>query len=85
VPKGISNQTVLRKERAGHQGFKSKNGDLYVKVDIPEDKYFKVEGQNVKTTQYIPISVAVLGGKVTVKTLRGMVEVNVAPGTQSGE
>jgi|JI6StandDraft_1071083.scaffolds.fasta_scaffold14804_2 DnaJ-class molecular chaperone len=34
VPKGTPSQTVLRKEKAGHQGFKSKNGDLYVKVEV---------------------------------------------------
>ena len=62
-----------------------KNGDLYVKVLIEKDDYYTVDGSNVRTTNYIPISTAVLGGSINVETLHGPVEVMLEPGTQSGD
>lgn len=85
IPKGVGNETVLRKEGSGGYGLRHKNGDLYVKVIIKKDEYYTVDGNNVRTTNYIPISAAVLGGTINVETLHGTVEVNIEPGTQSGD
>lgn len=85
IPKGVAHETVLRKEGSGGYGLRHKNGDLYLKVLIRRDDYFSIDGNNVKTTNYIPISTAVLGGSVHIETLHGVVEVKVDPGTQSGD
>ena len=62
-----------------------RNGDLYVKVDLEKDDYYTIDGNNIKTVNFIPISVAVLGGTLEIDTLHGKVEVKIKAGTQSGD
>ena len=60
-------------------------GDLLIKISVKPDKYFHRDGYDIYTTAYIPISQAVMGGKVEVKTLYSNTSVPVKPGTEDGE
>lgn len=62
-----------------------KNGDLFIKVLVEDDPYFKREGNDIYTKCPLTISQAVLGAKLNVKTLRGIVEINVDKGTMDGD
>ena len=61
-----------------------RNGDLYVTVNVREHKKFIREGCNLYQNITIPITIAVLGGEVTVPTLREDVKYQIPAGTQSG-
>ena len=60
------------------------NGDLYITFNITEDKDFKREGDNLRTSVDIDLYTAVLGGDVNIQTLDGSVKLKVKPGTQNG-
>ena len=60
-------------------------GDLYIKVKVKPHTYFKRENFDIHTTNYINISLAVIGGNVKVKTLYGDVTVHVDAGTNEGD
>ncbi len=79
VPCGTQTGTKLRLRGQGVMG-----GDIYVEIFVNPDKKFKLEGQNVVADLEISIDEAVLGGKVKVETLTGMVELMIPPNSSSG-
>lgn len=73
-------------------------GDLIIKVNVEADKHFRRDNFDVYTDVYLTISQvvyraelctnfyqAVLGAKLTVKTLDGQDQINVSRGTQHGD
>jgi molecular chaperone DnaJ len=86
LPAGIDNGQSIRVtgqgEAAPHQGT---TGDLYVAVHIRDHKYFKRDGFNVYTQKEINFAQAVLGDKVEIETLDGVVTMVVPEGTESGQ
>jgi molecular chaperone DnaJ len=85
VPAGIEDGQRLRISGAGHAGeVGAPAGDLYVEVSVAADERFRREGTDLVTFVSIPATEAMLGATVTVPTLEGEREVEVAPGTQPG-
>lgn len=86
IPAGIDNGQSIRLtgqgEAAPHQGV---NGDLYVVVHVRELKGFRREGYNIFSQKEISFSQAVLGDKVEVDTLEGLVNIIIPEGTESGQ
>merc|ERR1711879_349857 len=60
-------------------------GNLYVHVRVEPHDVFEREGNDVHVEVRIPFEVACLGGEITVPTLSGDAEVEVHPGTNSGD
>ena len=60
------------------------DGDLLVTVSVRNHKQFIREGYDLYLNYTIPMTVAVLGGEVTVPTLSGDVKYKIPEGTQSG-
>lgn len=86
VPAGISNgQTIsVRGEgEAGKQGAPS--GDLFVNVYVKKHPKFIRNEDDIVSEESISFSQAVLGDKIEVETIEGMVSMKIPPGTQSGE
>ncbi len=73
---------MLKLTKKGND-FKSKKGidcsDLYVKIKVSDHDYFKKKGNNILTENYISISQYLLGGKVTIATVKGNKEIEVIP------
>jgi molecular chaperone DnaJ len=85
VPAGIEDGQRLRVTGAGHAGEPgAPAGDLYVEVAVAEDERFRREGTDLVHVVSIPATEAMLGTTVTVPTLDGEEEVEVAPGAQPG-
>jgi DnaJ-class molecular chaperone len=59
-------------------------GDALVTVRIAKHPFFRVEGRDLRLDLPIALYEAVLGGKVQVPTLSGVVEMTLPPGTNSG-
>ncbi len=85
IPAGIENGQRLRVSGAGHAGEPgAPAGDLYVEVEVAEDERFQREGTDLISVVSIPATEAMLGTAVTVPTLEGEREIEVAAGTQPG-
>jgi molecular chaperone DnaJ len=85
IPAGIESGQRLRISGAGHAGEAgAPAGDLYVEVEVAEDERFQRDGTDLISVVSIPATEAMLGAAVTVPTLEGEREIEVAPGTQPG-
>ena len=85
IPPGIESGQRLRVTGAAHAGDPgAPAGDLYVEVTVAEDERFERDGTDLISVVSIPATAAMLGTEVTVPTLDGEREIEVAPGTQPG-
>jgi molecular chaperone DnaJ len=85
IPAGIEDGQRLRISGAGHAGGAgAPAGDLYVDVRVGEDERFQRDGTDLISVVSIPATEAMLGTAVTVPTLDGEKEIEVAAGTQPG-
>ncbi|MCH8273782.1 MAG: J domain-containing protein [Armatimonadetes bacterium] len=85
VPAGIADGARLRVPGGGAGGIGGRRGDLYVLIrEKPDDRFRRVVDE-LRTEQEVDYTLAALGGKTRVETLRGSVEMKVPPGSQSGQ
>ena len=85
IPAGIADEQRIRLSGRGHAGERGgPPGDLYVLVRIEEDERFLRDGNNLVSVVDVPAPAAALGTTVTVPTLDGDEEIEVAAGTQPG-
>ena len=68
---------------AGEKGAAA--GDLYVTVHVRPHSKFERKGNNIISTEHIAFSLAVLGGKINVRTIDGEITMKIPEGTGSGE
>ncbi len=84
IPKGVESGTRLKitgEGEAGPAGIPS--GDLYVVLQIKRHPDFGRDGITLLTEADIPVTTAILGGEVDVKTLTDShVKLKIPPGTQ---
>ncbi|MFN2586915.1 MAG: molecular chaperone DnaJ [Actinomycetota bacterium] len=97
VPPGVDDGAQLRVSGRGEAGVRGgRSGDLYVAIRVLPHEVFRRAGDDLGCEVSVPMTVAALGGRITIPTLEGEkangdsapaggVEVDVAPGTQSGE
>ncbi len=79
IPPGTQTGTKLRLRGQGVRG-----GDVFVEIFVTPDKKFRLEGRNVVSELSISIDEAVLGGKVKVETLTGVIELMIPAYSSSG-
>ena len=85
IPAGIADEQRIRLSGRGHAGERGgPPGDLYVLVRVAEAERFLRDGSNLVTVVDVPAPAAALGTTVSVPTLDGDEEIEVAPGTQPG-
>jgi molecular chaperone DnaJ len=86
IPAGVDHGQSLRLTGQGAAGFRGgPPGDLYVHFAVAPDERFQRDGDDVLVTAPIAFSQAVLGAIVTIETLDGEEQVELPPGTQSGQ
>lgn len=85
IPAGVDNGTRLRVSNEGDAGQKGgPAGDLYVYLFVAEDANFRRDGINVLSDLKITYLQAILGAKIEVETVDGMVKMDIPAGTQPG-
>jgi curved DNA-binding protein len=86
IPPGIADGARVRAAGQGGGGRGGgERGDLYVRVHIRPHPVFRREGDNLHVRVPVPVDVAILGGEVSVPTLRGTrAQLRIPPGTQNG-
>lgn len=85
VPAGTLDGQVLRLKGQGMRGFGSgKNGDALVEIKVDAHPVFHLEGRDILTEAPVMLEDAILGGKIQVETIDGMVNVSVPPNSNTG-
>lgn len=86
IPEGIRNGEKIRLMGQGKKGINGgKNGDLFIKIDIEDDKKFRLFGTDLCTDLRLSPWEAALGTRVDIKTIDGETKVYIPQGIQSGE
>ena len=77
IPPGVRTGSKVRVPGVGPNGL-----DLYLIIDVQDDKRFERRGNDLHTTATVNVFTAILGGEADVETLNGKVKLNIPPGTQ---
>jgi curved DNA-binding protein len=86
IPAGVSDGERIRLKGQGTPGLgKAPAGDLYLHILLVPHPLFDVEGHNLIVTVPLAPWEAALGGKVTVPTLTGKIQMTIQPDSQTGQ
>ena len=86
IPPGVDTGNRLRLRGEGEPGMHGgPAGDLYVVINVEEDKVFQRDGAHLMVMHEISMVQAVLGDTVEVPGLDGPMKMDIPKGTQSGE
>jgi curved DNA-binding protein len=85
IPAGIENGQTIKIHGHGGPGINGgPDGDLYITFSIANHPKIKRLENNLYTTVDLDLFTAVLGGEITIGTLKGNVKLKVKPETQNG-
>lgn len=85
VPAGIESGKQIRLKGQGGEGHGgAEAGDALVTVEVEPHPYFERRGQDIHLTLPVTLAEAVLGAKVEVPTVSGMVSLAIPAGSGSG-
>ncbi|ORX48070.1 hypothetical protein BCR36DRAFT_329576 [Piromyces finnis] len=84
IPKGVDSMVQLRLAGKGDAPTFGKGpfGDLYISVNILPHPIFKREKNDIHVNVNLPLTTAILGGKVTIPTVDGDIEMDLPAGIQ---
>ena len=86
IPAGMDTGSQIRIPEEGHAApFGGPRGDLIVITRVHDDPVFTRKGDNLYAEVPVSVAEAILGARVTVRTLWGEVDLVVPSGTQSGQ
>ena len=86
VPPGTADGARIRIVERGHAGRAGgPTGDLYVTVHVTPHPLFRREGDDLHVQVPVAVHEAVLGARIDVPSLDGMVRLRIPPGTQAGQ
>ncbi len=84
IKPGVRDGQVLRIKGKGNPGRNGgENGDLMIKVSIINDHTYQRDGDDLIRNINIDIYTAILGGKITINTLKGDINVPIKAQTQN--
>lgn len=83
IPAGIEDGKQIRLKGQGQSAPGGTPGDALITVAIAKHKIFAVDGRDLRIDLSVTLYEAVLGAKVKVPTLDGMVELSLPPGQRS--
>ena len=86
IPAGVEDGLRLQLASQGEVGFAGgPNGDLYVDMSVKQDDVFGRQGDDLTCVLEVPLHDAVLGSLAKISTFDGELEIEVEPGSQTGE
>jgi curved DNA-binding protein len=80
MPAGMLSGQRIRLKGQGAGG-----GDLYLKIEVAEHSFFKIEGSDIFCQLPVTPSEAILGGQIEAPTLDGWVKMMIPKGVRSGQ
>lgn len=85
IPAGIADGQTIKMRGEGNAPIRQGiNGDLHIHINVASHKVLVREGFDLLLELYIPFTLALLGGKVTIPTLNGNIQADIKELTQSG-
>jgi len=85
IPPGVRDGSRVRIAGKGGPGYAGgASGNLYLVVKVKRHRQFERRGDDLYVEVPVPLTVAVLGGEVTVPSLKGKLALNIPPETQNG-
>ena len=84
IPAGVDDGYTLKIQGEGGAG-SSSFGDLYVVISVKEDAHFFRKGSDIFTEEKVDTILAITGGSIDIKGLRGFLGMNVSKGSQNGD
>lgn len=87
IPKGVSNGEVFTLKGMGNATNQPNvaKGDLVIKIHVEPHKYIKRQNNDLSMEFPIPLSTAIMGGKVEIPTADGVLPVDIPEGTSNGK
>ena len=86
IPAGVEDGLRLALQGQGEVGFAGgPQGDIYVDITVRADEVFSRQGDDLHCTLQVPLHDATLGARTRIETLDGEIDIQIEPGTQSGE
>jgi len=86
VPPGTVDGSRLRLKGKGHPGINNgPAGDLILTIKVRPDRVFTMQGRDLLCSVDVPLTTALLGGKVEVPTFSGKAVLKVKEGAQNGQ
>ncbi len=86
IPPATTDGDSLRLKGQGMPGAGGgPNGDAFVEIQVDPHAYFTRDGLNIHIDAPITLAEAILGAKINVPTIHGMVSVKVPTGSSSGK
>ena len=86
IPAGIRNGEKIRLLRQGKEGINGgKSGDLFIKVNVANNKKFRLKGNDLYTDLFLTPWEAALGTKAQVSSIDEPTQVYIPEGIQTGE
>lgn len=86
IPAGIEEGKRLKLKGKGQSAKTGgAKGDLYLKINIETPEGFERRGNDIYQTLPLDLYTAILGGELTVQTLKGKVKLNLPPETPNGK
>ena len=86
IPPGVHDAQILRVKGKGAQGRKGGvSGNLFLHVSIEPDPHFERKENDIYSDIHVPLYMAVLGGDITIPTLKGNVSIKIPQETQQGK
>jgi molecular chaperone DnaJ len=85
IPAGVNDGESIRLSGQGEAGEKGASaGDLFLRIKLLPHKKFIREAYDIRTEEKISVKQAILGDKVDVETIHGVLKLKIPEGTQSG-
>ncbi len=85
IPAGVKPGQRIRVRGKGNSGTGgAPEGDLFIVCDVHPHAYFRREDRDISIEVPVSVTEALLGTRIDVPTLHGMVTVTIPPGTSSG-
>jgi DnaJ-class molecular chaperone len=85
IPAGVTDGQILRLKGKGEPGLGGgPPGDALIEVHVAPHPFFRRDGNDIRLELPITLAEAVLGGKIAVPTISGMVNMNVPKGSDIG-
>lgn len=86
IPAGVDSGTHIQLAGEGEVGpGGGPPGDLFIEVVEKPHSTFERRGDDLHCTVQLPMTAAALGTSVTIETLDGSEDIDIRPGTQSGQ
>lgn len=82
IPEGVNDGMRIRVSHKGNIAPDGSRGDLYLQVKVKEDSHFVRHDDDIYYEAPIFFTQIALGGKITVPTLRGEVELEIPKGAK---